>query len=129
MTERDPEFLAFFDGLVERCLCRICGPARDHFVDPEEKMPKLVRMTNAEPEQIRASIRRLVRSGRAVRATRKFSGKTFSGIICRPRREWENPREPISGTLSLTSADVSFLRGIGVRVDPEDVREAVEVET
>jgi len=127
MTERDPEFLAFFDGLVERVLCRICGPARDHFVDPEEKMPKLVRATNAPPKQIRASLRRLIRSGRVMRATRRFSGKTFFGIICLPQREWENQHDPVASRLSLTQADIRFLRGIGVKVDSQDVLEPVEV--
>lgn len=127
MTTRDQEFLELFDGLVLRVLCRICGPARDHFVDPEEKMPKLVRMTNATSEQVMASLCRLVGSGRVTPTRRRLEGKFVFGITCLPQREWENPREPVSRGLSLTPTDVRFLRDIGVQVDQEDMRDPVEV--
>ena len=127
MTERDPEFIAAFDGLVERCLCRICGPARDHFIDPETKIQGLLRLTNTPNEKlIQVSIRRLVRSGRVSRATRQFAGRTVTGIVCLPRREWEaRVRVPSLSTFSLTISDISFLRATGVVVDPQDVRDCV----
>ena len=93
LSERDPEFLEALDGVVQGSLCRICGPARDHFIDPEAKIQALLRLTNmADEKLIRASIRRLVRSGRISRATRRFAGRTVAGIVCVPQREWERLR-------------------------------------
>jgi hypothetical protein len=126
LSERDPEFLETFDRLLERCLCRICGPARDHFIDPEAKIQVLLRLTNmADEKLIRASIRRLVRSGRISRETRRFAGRTVAGIVCVPQREWERLRQSPASSLQLTDLDVAFLRSVGVVVDGEDVCEAV----
>lgn len=126
LSERDPEFLEALDGVVQGSLCRICGPARDHFIDPEAKIQALLRLTNMTDEKlIRASIRRLVRSGRISRATRRFAGRTVAGIVCVPQREWERLRQSPVSTLRLTDLDVAFLRSVGVIVDHEDVCEAV----
>jgi hypothetical protein len=115
MTERDPEYIAFFDSLLERCLCRIAGPSRDHFLDVRAKMPVLLRMTNIENEKaILGSVRRLVKSGRITRASKRFAGRTVTGIICLPRREWES--ETISDELNLTNEDMEFLESCGVSV-------------
>jgi hypothetical protein len=126
MTYKDAEFVAHFDSLLESCLCRICGPARDHFIDPVIKLPALARMTNQEDQRlIVASIRRLVRSGRVTRATRRLAGRSVAGIVCLPRAEWERLNHPPATTLRLTEADVMFLESLGVAVDREDVCEPV----
>jgi hypothetical protein len=115
MTERDREYLVFFDALLERCLCRITGPARDHFVNLRAKIPALLRMTNAENEAlILGGVRRLVKSGRVTRATRCFAGRTVHGIICLPRRAWK--QETASDELDLTNEDTEFLKRCGVAV-------------
>jgi hypothetical protein len=126
LSERDPEFLEALDGVVQASLCRICGPARDHFIDPEAKTQALLRLTNmADEKLIRASIRRLVRSGRISRTTRRFAGRTVAGIVCVPQREWERLRQSPASSLRLTDLDVAFLRSVGVVVDREDICEAV----
>jgi hypothetical protein len=114
VTEKDPEYIASFDDLVERCLLRICGPARDHFIDPSEKMPKLMRLTNCASETaIRQSLRRLTKSGRITRETRRFAGRTIRGIVCVPIRARARREE-------LTPEDRRWLRSIGVAVDGEE---------
>jgi hypothetical protein len=126
MTYKDAEFIAYFDSLVERCLSRICGPARDHFADPIAKLPALMRMTNVkDKELILASIRRLVRSGRVSRASRRFAGRAITGIVCLPRADWERLNRSHATGLQLTDADVGFLQSAGIAVDSEDVCEPV----
>jgi hypothetical protein len=118
MTEKDPEYLAFLDSLIERCLLRISVPSRDHFLDVREKMPKLQRMTNYQDKAaILASVRRLVRSGRITRATRSFAGHTVHGIICLPHCERKS--ETIPTELNLTPQDVELLHRFGIAVDEE----------
>jgi len=125
LSERSPEFLSAVDDVVERCLCRISGPTRDHFVNLAEKLPKLCRMTNLKGKQIVAGVRRLVRSGRMCRSTQRFGGRTVSGIIGLPRRDWERLREPQGNVLQLSPSDVEFLKGCGVQVAAQDVPEVV----
>jgi hypothetical protein len=112
MNERDREYIVFFDGLLERCLCRIAGPSRDHFIDVRAKMPALLRMTNGNEAGILGGVRRLVKSGRVTRASKYFAGRTVHGIICLPRHEWES--EVASDELSLTDEDMEFLKDCGV---------------
>lgn len=121
----DPEFLAAFDDLVLRVLCRICGPARDHFVNARSKMPKIMTATNAPAAEVKAAIRRLVHSGRVEEAERSFGGQRVRGLVCLSRAAWENRGKAATSKLELTEADCSFLEAIGVRVDPEDVLEPV----
>jgi hypothetical protein len=126
MSKRDPEYLAAIDSFVENALTRICAPSRDRFVTMEQVIPKIAKhWQDGSDDQIKGAVRRLVRSGRVARETRRFAGNVFSGIVCLPRKEWERLQEPPASTLQLTESDVVFLRGCGVKVDREDVRECV----
>jgi hypothetical protein len=51
-------------------------------------------------------------------------GETVRGYVALPNRLWK-PRGSVSSALSLTGADVGFLRAIGVAVDADDIRECV----
>jgi hypothetical protein len=62
--------------------------------------------------------------GRIEPAFELVDGETVRGYVALPNRLWK-PRGSVSSALSLTGADVGFLRAIGVAVDADDIRECV----
>lgn len=122
LSTKSSEFITYFDDLVERVLLRICGPAKGHFVVLDQKIPKIIAVTNGSPAEVRQSARRLVEAGRITEETRCVGGRVVRGVVCLPIRQrrakvdWadeDRERREDSTELRITAADLKFLRQCG----------------